>query len=335
MSSAAKIRTWLGCAAAAGLALLATAPVKATQAARGGQRMAEPLFALDYDTRVVKLETLASTPQRTEALGKYRQWINARVDEGGCSYYILSALVRPELDDGKGTLGDYEPDFGSVVRECGKEVSVLGVPDNLFTEQAPVDERLATALTRDAVARYIKAWGGKPGLRRALEQMQRPEILKPAQNKALQEQGLGFTSASAGGSHWRSELQLPPSLKLCTRPPANAFWLVPVEQDCATAGGVVVFSAEAGQGEEGAAAKLLARNGCTGGVRELVDEGQSWTVCEDGAEPLLAVHQQHCANAPVSETLYLLQVPAAVKERTRYAKQLLNVMHHTRLICAS
>lgn len=334
MSSAEKIRIWLGCAAAAGLALVATAPAQAAQAARGGPRMAEPLFALDYDTRVVKFETLASTPQRTAALGKYKQWINARVDEGGCSYYILSALVRPELDDGKGTLADYEPDFGSVVRECGKEVSVLGVPDNLFTEQAPVEGRLATALTRDAVARYIKAWGGKPGLLRALEQMQRPEILKPEQGKALEEQGLGFTRVSAAGSHWRSELQLPPSLKLCTRTPANAFWLVPSEQDCASTSGVVAFSAEAGNGEEGAAAKLLARNGCTGGARELVDEGQHWAVCEDGAEPLLAVHQQHCPNAPVSEMLYVLKVPAGVKARDHYAKQLLNVMHHTRLLCA-
>jgi hypothetical protein len=333
MTSARNDRVRAGLAAIAGLALFAATPLLAAQAARAGQRMADPLFALDYDTRVVKLETLNPSPQRSAALGKYRQWINARVDENGCSYYILSSLIRPELDDDKGTLGDYEPDFGSVVRECGKDVVVLGVPDNLFSPQAPVEDHLAAALTRDAVARYITAWGGKAGFQRALEQMQRPEILQPAQREALQLHGLGFHKASAGGSQWHSDLELPASLKLCTRPPANAFWLVPSEQDCASAPGVIEFSAQAGQGEDGASAKLLERSGCKGGVSEQIDEGQFWMVCEDHAEPLLVVHQQLCSGASVPETLYLLQVPAGVKARAHYAKQLLNVMHHTQFAC--
>lgn len=309
----------------AGVALLVSVWVSAVACA--GEAMTDPLLGIDYDTAAVRFAIWTPPPALAAQRVPRTNWLYAQVVRDHCSYSIVSGLIPIDTDGADGDVAASEPDFGVVIRQCGAVATELGVPDNLFAADAPVDDALATALLRDAVPRYIKAWRGKARFQTALESLQRPELMQPVLAEALARQGLGFRPASAHGEVWSLDFQLPRTLTLCSAPPARAssgFFIVAGIHPCRRNKAVLTFTVE-----REATSPAPTPGGCRHSSPVPVGGEHPWTLCAENGDPLLAVQRLSCG----ADARYRLQLQVPRAQRERQASLLQNLFHHIRLRC--
>jgi len=126
--------------------------------------MVDPLMGLTFDPKLVSFEVFPSSEAVTKAVGPNVNWIFAayRNRKTGVSVFIVSGFLEVHTEDRAKTV--MEPDFGAVVRVAGKRLEVLGVPDRLFGQKPILPGEVVDRLMRDAVDRYIKAFGGRDQL---------------------------------------------------------------------------------------------------------------------------------------------------------------------------
>ncbi len=291
--------------------------------------MTDPLLGIDYDTATVHFATWTPPPALAEQRVPRTNWLYAQVVLDHCTYSIVSGLIPIDPDARDDQIAASEPDFGVVIRQCGAAATELGVPDNLFRADAPVDDALATALLRDAVPRYIKAWRGKARFQAALESLQRPELMQPVLAEALGRHGLGFQPASAHGEVWSLDFQLPRTLTLCSAPSAQAssgFFIVAGRHACRRSKAVLTFTVER---EAISPAATPTASGCRPPSPVLVDGEHPWTLCAEDGNPGLAVQRLACG----ADASYRLQLKVPRAQRKRQASLLQNLIHHIRLRC--
>ena len=318
-------RRWLACAW-----LIASVCVSA--AACASESMTDPLLGIDYKTAAVHFDPW-TPPSALASQGLPRSnWIYAKVAHDHCTFSIVSGLIPIDTDTDDDRVGASEPGFGAVIRQCGAVTTELGVPDNLFAPDAPVDDALASALLHDAVPRYIKAWGGKRQFQAALESLQRPELMPPVLMKALTRHGLGFRPAHAHGDVWSLDFQLPLTLTLCSEIPASptsGFFLVARAHSCRRKHAVLTFTV---QRERPSPAALPQQAGCRPSPSEPVNENQAWTLCaddgDDDGDLSLAWHRISC-----SDDAYVMRLQIPPAQRKSQAALLQNLIHHIRLHC--
>lgn len=315
-------RRWLAC-----VGLVVSVWVSAGACA--GESMTDPLLGIDYDTAAVHFTTWTPPPTLAEQRVPRTNWLYAQVVHDLCTYSIVSGLIPNDTDAVDGRVGATEPDFGVVIRQCGDVATELGVPDNLFEPDAPVDDALATALLHDAVPRYIKAWRGKARFQAALESLQRPELMQPVLAKALIQQGLGFHPTTAHGDVWAVDFYLPLTLTLCndaSASPASGFFVVAREHACRRSKAVLTFTA---QREDFLPTAVAKRDSCRHPTPELVEGDPPWSLCADDGDPLLAIHRLSCG----ADSTYFMQVHVPRAQRKRQASLLQNLIHHIRPRC--
>lgn len=310
--------------AGASVALALLASVAAADAPRP-QLMNDPLFGLSYDTAQVQFE-----PSASHGPPKGQRWLLARVQKDGCSYSMDVGLIEVESDS-EPPVVHKEPDFGGVYKTCAGKTEVLGVPDNLFSDGAPVDDVLGKALVDDAIQRYGKAWGGKEKFQQALEGHWRPEVLSPPLLQALAAQGLGYRPVQAKGAGWTTQLQLPVSLKLCEgTAPQSGFFVVAQAKPCEAASALVSLRVLA------AAAALepprLVRSDCKGKVREDDEAVKPWAVCARGDTLDAAARRSDCHGHAVA--LQLRSRPGSAPDASLDGL-LRNLLLHTQIVCDS
>lgn len=300
-------------------ALGATAAADAPQP----QLMSDPLFGLSYDIAQVRFEP---TPSRE--IPKGQRWLLAKVQKDGCSYFIDVGLIEVESDTEPPTHYK-ESDFGAVGKTCGPRTDVLGVPDNLFSDSAPVDDSLGKALVDDAIARYSKAWGGKDKFQQALEGHWRPEVLTQPLLQALTAQGLGYRPVQAKGAGWSTQLQLPVSLKLCEGTAEQpGFFVVAQAKPCEAGGSVASLRVYA----DAAAVEpsKLVRSDCKGKVRTDDEAVKPWAVCARGDTLDAAAQRSSCQGQAVA--LQLRSRPGSAPDASLDGL-LRNLLLHTQIVC--
>lgn len=321
MKSSAPERVRRGSGAALVLALAAGA---AAADAPQPQLMSDPLFGLGYDINQVRFE-----PVPSREIPKGQRWLLAKVQKDGCSYFIDVGLIEVESDAEPPTVSK-ESDFGAVGKTCGPRTDVLGVPDNLFSDNAPVDDALARLLIADAIVRYSKAWGGKDKFQQALEGHWRPEVLSPPLQQALTAQGLGYRAVQTQGAGWSTDLQLPVSLKFCDGADGRAgFFLVPQAKSCEA--GNAVASLRVLAGTAAALPAALVRSDCKGKVREGDDSVKPWAVCARGDTLDAAAQRSDCGGQAVA--LQLRSRPGSAPDASLDGL-LRNLLLHTQIVCA-
>lgn len=312
------------CGGAAAL-LLALAATTAAADAPGPQLMSDPLFGLSYDINQVRFEP---TPSRE--IPKGQRWLLAKVQKDGCSYFIDVGLIEVESDAEPATVSK-ESDFGAVGKTCGPRTDVLGVPDNLFSDNAPVDDALGKALIADAIARYSKAWGGKDKFQQALEGHWRPEVITAQLLQALTAQGLGFRAVQSKGAGWSTDLQLPVSLTLCDGADGRAgFFVVPQAKSCEAGNAVASLRVLAGAAATTPAA--LVRSDCKGKAREGDEAVKPWAVCARGDTLDAAAQRSDCGGQAVA--LQLRSRPGSAPDASLDGL-LRNLLLHTQIVCGA
>ncbi len=153
--------------------------------------MTDPLMGVTFDPNTIHFEQFPSSPQTAKELGVLPKWIfGAHHDKQvGARVYILAGfhMVHP---DGPGKAVK-EPDFGAVIRVTGQQIDVLGVPDRLFEGTGIVPPDIVESLVRDAVHRYVVAFGGPLRLGRLMDQQGvSAENIPAVLVIALQQQGV-------------------------------------------------------------------------------------------------------------------------------------------------
>jgi hypothetical protein len=154
--------------------------------------MGDPLFGMSYDTTKVRFEEApALVSQLCSELRGLKLWLYAAQRTADAQFYIVSGLVlvRP---DGQGPT-DAEPDGGDAVEIRGTKCH-LSTLDWLLSEKvnpsptAPkTSKQVVEALLSDALARYVRAFGGKQNFVRALSDSRvSPADLPPILRNQLQ-----------------------------------------------------------------------------------------------------------------------------------------------------
>ncbi len=184
--------------ALAGCAAVGAADSASKKAPAMPVTMSDPLFGIAYDTTKIRFERLPAATARKADLGAQPQWIYARSESGGATYYVVAGFQRIESDDPAQPGFSMEPDFGAVLKDKGGKVDVLGVPDRLYGDDAIVSPQELKPLLADAVVRYIKAWGSKEALQKELQGYDDPSIVPVSLREALQVQDLHV--GAAGGA---------------------------------------------------------------------------------------------------------------------------------------
>lgn len=304
--------------------VLALAGSTAAADAPQPQLMSDPLFGLSYDIGQVQFEPTAS-----REIPKGQRWLLAAVQKDGCRYFIDVGLIEVESDAEPPTVSK-ESDFGAVGKTCGPRTDVLGVPDNLFSDNAPVDDALGKALIDDAIRRYAKAWGGKDKFQQALEGHWRPEVISAPLLQALTAQGLGYRAVQAKGAGWSTDLQLPVSLKLCDGTAQQpGFVVVAQARPCEDNNRVAALRVLAGTAA--AAAATLVRSDCKGKVREGDEAVKPWAVCARGDTLDAAAQRSDCGGQAVA--LQLRSRPGSAPDASLDGL-LRNLLLHTQIVCA-
>lgn len=153
--------------------------------------MVDPLMGLTFDPRLVGFEVFPSSEAVTKVVGPNANWIFAayRNRKTDVSVFIVSGFLEVPAEDHAKTV--MEPDFGAVVRVAGKRLEVLGVPDRLFGRRPILPREVVDRLMRDAVDRYIKAFGGRDQLDHEIRSQGIAENdLPPALLERLGERGI-------------------------------------------------------------------------------------------------------------------------------------------------
>lgn len=187
----------VGCAVVTAADGASAGSAKPAKAAVVPAQMSDPLFGLSYDTDKIHFERLPAALARKAGLSDLPQWIYARSESAGGTFYIVSGFLRIQSDDPAQPGSSVEADFGAVLRQNGDKVEVLCVPDLLFDKDSPVPPRELQPLLADAVKRYVAAWGGKPALQAELREIKQKDVVPVALQEALRAQDLQIGDAGA------------------------------------------------------------------------------------------------------------------------------------------
>ena len=156
--------------------------------------MTDPLIGLSFDPAVVRLEEWKDSPATLKEMGPSKKWIFGCAPVAAGRVCIIAGFrtVRSE-----GAAPVTEPDFGGVVQEQAATHKVLGAPERLFDKQPLVAAAIRDELLRDAVSRYIKAWGGADKLRAAIRSQIPLDTIPPALADALRAAGVALNEQVA------------------------------------------------------------------------------------------------------------------------------------------
>ena len=150
--------------------------------------MVDPLLGLSYDVRKTHFETLPpSIRELCRQAGKAERWIYASYSLDTAIYLVVAGLVK--IDDGNQSSNLWEPGSGVVLEMSAsqKKCRAIGAPDVVFfKEGGNIADPVLEGLARDAVSRYVKAFGGEEKLKRRMaEQKIKPGLLAPPVSKAF------------------------------------------------------------------------------------------------------------------------------------------------------
>ncbi|QSI78869.1 hypothetical protein [Niveibacterium microcysteis] len=178
------VRNALRCAALA-LSLSGTVAV----ADGGTAMMTDPLLGLSFSPDTVRFPTWQDSHATRRDLGSGRKWVFGCAQSGDASTCVIAGMRTVKSDGGGEAVS--EPDFGAVVYRRGTMQQVLGTPDRMFDAKPIVSERVRKALLNDAVARYIRAFGGQQALQAQINAQRLTREALPAPTaEALQAGGI-------------------------------------------------------------------------------------------------------------------------------------------------
>lgn len=130
--------------------------------------MDDPIFAIRYDPRKIKFETLpASLIKRCPELrGRYSAaWVYGHIVSTDAQYFIISGLMK-EFDEETGTAkGSVHPDeTGLIVAVRGSSCAIKAQDSFYGADDAPVwtlSESTLNDFASDTLRRYAAAFGGE------------------------------------------------------------------------------------------------------------------------------------------------------------------------------
>lgn len=183
------------------LALLAflTGWVGATERPPQPTHMTDPILGLEYSVRSVLFDQFPNTVTWKSKAPKLRDGVNwifasfvdpkQRSDE----YLIVAGMSQTWLDTEPATRGDYELTSGTVLLRRAGKYRVVGSYDKLYG-MLGLSEKVVDGLLQNAVARIVRAFGGKEALEAAWGRSSGVVSLEPALVRAFTNAGVSLSN---------------------------------------------------------------------------------------------------------------------------------------------